>query len=60
MTSYVHIVVGTNQWPDDGFELIRSFHNKKEAEEYAASDQPAEDGQFGWRRYGVTSVECDL
>lgn len=55
----VYVVIGVNRWPEDGFEVIRAFADEARAEEYADSDRPGEDAEYGWRRYYATEVPYD-
>lgn len=52
----VYVVIGVNQWHEDGFEVIKAFDDHAEAANYSESDQPGEDAKYGWETYYVTEV----
>lgn len=53
----VHVVIGVNQYPEDGFELIRAFDDGEEAEDYANHGDPGQDADMDWETYYATRVE---
>jgi len=47
----VFVVVGVNQYHEDGFGLGKVFESEQAAEDYIENEDPSEAMRFGYSRY---------
>lgn len=52
----VHVVVGQNQYGEDGFEVIAAFTTEEGADEFMASEELHDVERGGWEHYSAREV----